>query len=261
MLKNTEGGSRQAASAERRTNMKKPRIGIAANILIMETGMFPGIYRAYVNNDYVESLQKAGAIPVMLPVISNLDDVADQLEGLDGVLLSGGYDVDPALYGESILPQCGYVMREVDDFYLAVVKAAVEKKLPLFGICKGVQIINIAFGGTLYQDQPSQIGSCLKHTQAAPRYQGTHEIALEKGSFLAGALGETMRVNSFHHQSVKDVAKGFKVTAKAPDGIVEGIEREEGSFVCAVQFHPEMMAKFDNPDMIRLFKAFADKCR
>ena len=241
--------------------MGKCRIGIAANILIMEGGIMPGLYRSYVNNDYVESLEKAGCVPVLLPVISDLDSVKDQIEGLDGIVLSGGYDIDPTLYGEQPMLGQGFAMREVDCFYIAVIKAAAEANIPIFGICKGVQAINVAFGGTIYQDLNKKNPDAFQHTQQAPRGNASHVVCIEKESFLGKTLDEKTFVNSYHHQAVKDVAEGFRVTARAEDGIVEGIERVEGSFVCGVQWHPEMMAKFDNPMMIELFKSFAEKCK
>lgn len=241
--------------------MKKPKIGIVSNILIMDTGIMPGLYRSYVNHDYVESLEKAGCIPVLLPVISNLEDAKEQIAWLDGILLSGGYDIDPALYDEQPSPALGFTMLEVDRYYMAAIHAADQLGIPIFGICKGIQAINIAFGGTVYQDMYSEKTGCLQHVQKAPRYNPTHRIVTEQDSFLGKVLGEEVTVNSFHHQSVKKVAEGFRVTAKASDGIVEAIEREKGSFICGVQWHPEMMAKFNDEVMLGLFRAFADKCR
>lgn len=241
--------------------MRKPRIGITGNILIMEGGMLPGIYRSYVNNDYVESLEKAGCIPVLLPVISDLDDVKEQMEGLDGIVLSGGYDIDPTLYGEQPMPGQGFTMNEVDRFYLAVIHAADEKKIPVFGICKGIQAMNIAYGGTLYQDLRTQQPDSGQHVQQAPRYSAIHQVEIVKGSFLESVLGEKEMVNSFHHQSIKETAPGFCVTARALDGVVEAIERKEGTFMLGVQWHPEMMTKFGHENMTKLFQKFAEKCR
>ncbi len=241
--------------------MKKPKIGIAANILIMDSGMMPGIYRAYVNNDYVESVEKAGCIPVMLPVISDLADVKEQVKSLDGIVLSGGWDIDPLLYGEQPQPQQGFTMNEVDRFFLAVIKAGDELSIPVFGICKGMQAVNVAFGGTLWQDIGCQMKECLQHMQQAPRYNPTHRICVEEESFLGDVFGKDVMVNSFHHQSIKAVAPGFRVTASAEDGVVEAIERTQGNFICGVQWHPEMMAQHGDKMMIQLFQAFADKCR
>lgn len=241
--------------------MRKKKVGIVSNLLIMDTGMMPGLYRAYVNNDYVESLEKAGCIPVLLPVISNLEDVEAQMEGLDGILLSGGYDIDPNLYGEQPIPQQGFTMAEVDRFYIASVHAADRLGIPVLGICKGIQAINVAFGGTIYQDVYSQKGGCIQHVQQAPRYNAVHRVKIEEDSFLSDVFGREAMVNSFHHQSVKDLGEGFCVTAVAPDGIVEGIEKTTGTFICGVQWHPEMMARFGDENMLRLFRMFLDKCK
>ncbi len=241
--------------------MKKPKIGIVCNLLVMQNGDMAGAYRSYVNHNYVTSLEKAGCIPVQLPVIYDLDSVSDMVEGLDGVVLSGGYDVTPGLYGEEPMPQIGFTMKEVDDFYIRVIHEADQKNIPVFGICKGIQILNVACGGTLYQDLGTQVKGSYKHVQSAPRYTPSHVITIEKDSFLGSVLGEKAMVNSFHHQAVKEPAEGFRVTARAGDGVIEAIERTSGSFMAAVQFHPEMMAEFDNPDMLRLFQKFAEVCR
>lgn len=240
--------------------MKKSRIGIAANLLIVEGGMLPGIYRSYVNHDYVESLERAQCIPVLLPVLSDLSDVREQLYGLEGVIISGGYDIDPLLYGESPLPGQGYAMREVDTYYMELIRAADVLKLPILGVCKGLQAINVAYGGTMYQDLKSQKPDAFEHTQQAPRCNPSHYVTVEKDSFLGAVLAEKELVNSFHHQSIKGLAEGFKVTARSDDGVIEGIERQDGSFMCGVQWHPEMMAKFGNEKMVSLFKSFGQKC-
>lgn len=240
--------------------MKKLRIGIAANLLIVEGGMLPGIYRSYVNHDYVESLERAQCIPLLLPVLSDLGDVRDQLCGLDGIIISGGYDIDPLLYGESPLPGQGFAMREVDTYYMALIKAADGLKLPVLGICKGIQAINVAYGGTIYQDLKSQRPDAFQHTQQAPRCNPSHYVNIEKDSFLGSVLEEKELVNSFHHQSIKGLAEGFYVTARSDDGVIEGIERLKGSFMCGVQWHPEMMAKFGNEKMVALFQRFGQQC-
>jgi putative glutamine amidotransferase len=239
----------------------KKRIGIAANISIVESGTFPGLYRSYVNNDYVESLEKADCIPVLLPVIGDHDDIPGQITGLDGIIFSGGYDIDPSLYNEQPLPQLGFVMKETDQYALRLVHEADKAAIPVFGICKGIQIINVAFGGTLYQDITSQIPGAILHSQKAPRYEPSHAITVEPDSFISNVLERRALVNSFHHQSVRKVAGGFTVTARSDDGVVECIERTGGTFICGVQFHPEMMAKFGNETMIRLFREFAAICK
>lgn len=238
--------------------MKKPRIGITANLLTNTAGMFPGMQRSYVNQDYITAIEKAGGIPVLLPVMQNLEDVSSQLIGLDRLILSGGEDIDPALYGENIHPSCGPLMPAVDRYDLTLIHAADQSGLPVMGICKGMQAMNVAFGGTLYQSISDKWPQAIHHAPAMPRYEPSHKITIQD-SFLKDILGEETRVNSFHHQAIKDLGKDLKVTAYAPDGIIEGIEKTVGTFMFGVQFHPEMMAAFDNPQMIHLFKAFFNK--
>lgn len=236
--------------------MKKPVIGIAGNIMIMDGGMFPGIQKDYVNRDYVKSIRQAGGAPIIVPAVDDEDIVMAQTAVLDGLLLSGGWDVEPQLYGEEPMWQQGFTFPEVDHFYIKIIKAAIRMGKPVFGICKGIQAINVAFGGTLYQDIPTQLEHTLKHNQSAPRECGTHSVRIEKDSFLGECLPEVIQINSFHHQSVKKLADGFKVAAQADDGVIEGIQRLEGSFAAAVQWHPEMMASHGNTEMMGLFEHF-----
>lgn len=240
-------------------DMKKTVIGIAGNILIMDGGMFPGLERDYVNRDYGESISKAGAVPILMTVQEEEEAVRSQVERVDGILLSGGYDLDPQLYGEEPMWEQGFAYPMVDQFNFMVIKAARELGKPIFGICKGIQAVNVACGGSLYQDLRKQVAGCIKHDQKAPRQCGTHQVEISKDSFLGECLPERILTNSYHHQAVKEVAKGFRVTAKATDGVIEGIESTEGSFVCAVQWHPEMMASHGNDDMLHLFQHFIEK--
>ncbi|MCI7813143.1 MAG: gamma-glutamyl-gamma-aminobutyrate hydrolase family protein [Lachnospiraceae bacterium] len=240
--------------------MKKPVIGIAGNILIVEGGKTPGMYRSYVNHDYVVSIRNAGGIPVILPICHDERDVEEVLEHLDGILMSGGYDMDPELYGEEALTEQGFIMREVDDSDLLLIRKAYEKKKPIFGICKGVQSINVAFGGNLYQDLKVQRPGCIRHNQKGPGADAAHMVTIHPESFLQSCFGDHVRVNTHHHQAVKAVAEGFFVAAQAKDGVVEAIEKKEGSFVLGVQWHPEMMASAGDRQMQRMFERFIEKC-
>ena len=241
--------------------MRKPKIGIAANIEIVEGGVMPGLYRSYVNQDYIVSLEKAGCISFLLPPGDGTEDVREQLECMDGVLLSGGYDIDPALYGEQPRPGLGFVMAEVDRFYMEVIRAADEMGKPVLGICKGIQALNVAFGGTLYQDMESQKPGVFMHVQKAPRYNPSHEITVEPDSFIGAIRPRRIMVNSFHHQGIREAAEEFRVTASAADGIPECIEKKSGTFMCGVQWHPEMMAAFGNGQMLEIFRRFGELCR
>lgn len=236
--------------------MKKARIGISAGTMVVDGNL----ERSYVNQEYIISLQKAGAVPVILPVVEDLSLVEEQLEFLDGVVISGGADIDPWFYHEEVKTTCGLTNHVLDAFTLATIRAAYEAELPLFGICRGCQAINVAFGGTLYQDINTDRPGSYAHVQKAERWEPIHDISVDEDSFLYSVLGNRCRVNSFHHQAVARVAEGFSVTARARDGIVECLEKEAGGFVCGVQFHPEMMAAHDNATMLEVFKKFVRIC-
>lgn len=234
---------------------KKPIIGILSNLLITEQGMFPGMKRSYVNHDYVEAILLAGAIPVMLPVISDEDGIRQQLERVDGVLLSGGYDINPLYYGEEPCKELGFILPEVDEHQLAAVRIAVELGKPMLGICKGMQIINVAFGGSLHQDL-LQIPTSTKHSQKAQRHVASHTVQVVQDTMLSDIFGkETVLTNSFHHQAIKAVAPGFIVSGMTADGVVEAIETAAAPFTLGVQWHPEMMAE-KCTDMLKLFTRF-----
>ena len=192
---------------------------------------------------YVQSVIRAGGVPVVIPLTSDKELLSRILDTVDGVIMTGGEDLDPLKwYGEEPHPALGDVVPERDEFDITLIRMTVERGLPLLGICRGHQLLNVAFGGTLYQDIPSQIRSNnpIKHSQRAPRYYGSHMITIESGSLLNKQIGvDKVSVNTFHHQAVKDVAPGFKITARSADGVVEAIEKIGSDKVFGVQFHPE----------------------
>ncbi|WP_234125017.1 gamma-glutamyl-gamma-aminobutyrate hydrolase family protein [Clostridium hydrogenum] len=237
--------------------MKKALIGIVGNLLIDQGGMFPGYERAYVNNDYIQSVEKAGGTPVMLPVISDYEKVKNQIEAVDSIIISGGFDVNPLIYDDEPSQKQGFLCPERDEYDLMVIKAAMELNKPILGICRGIQILNAALGGTLYQDL-SQIEGCyIKHVQESRPEVAGHSVEIVKGTKLYDILGEKIITNSFHHQAIKDLAPGFKVAARSKDGVIEAIEKEEG-FVIGIQWHPEMMARKDNKLMLNIFKTLVE---
>ena len=193
--------------------------------------------------DYLESVRRAGGEPVEVVVDSEAPDQI--LSRVDGLVLTGGGDVDPKLYGEARHDTFQAAETGRDDFEIALARAAVAKGIPLLAICRGMQVLNVALGGTLVQDIPTQVTGALDHSVAQPRHHIAHEVWVAKGSQLATLLadhmedGETCHVNSRHHQSVKLAAKGFEVTATSPDGVIEAMEKPEGPFCVAVQWHPE----------------------
>jgi putative glutamine amidotransferase len=232
----------------------RPLIGVTArNRPALKVPPYVGL-----NSSYVLALQAAGANVVILPPGPHGVPAA-LLDRLDGVLLPGGIDVDPAEYGERPREGLGDVDGELDALELGLARAAFERRLPLFGICRGQQVVNVALGGTLYQDLAHDGATDLPH--ASPKELGrdhvAHEIEVSPGSHLHAALGAgRLGVNSHHHQAVRRVAPGLLVTALSPrDGVVEGLESEDG-LLLTVQCHPEEMTA--HPWARRLFSAFVE---
>ncbi|ADK31829.1 gamma-glutamyl-gamma-aminobutyrate hydrolase family protein [Brachyspira pilosicoli] len=240
----------------------KPIIGISGSILAIENdGVFSGYERAYVNDDYVLSVTRAGGIPFIIPMIDDDDDIKAQIANVDGIVLSGGYDIDPIYWGEEVNSKLGRIFPRRDNHELKIIKYALEMKKPILGICRGCQIINVAFGGSLYQDL-SFIKDCyIKHSQSAKPYEPTHNITTKEGSIIREIVGDSLRVNSFHHLAIKDLGKGLIATSHSTDGIVESVEyTENGNFVFGVQFHPEMMhSHYDFA--LNIFKKLISVCK
>jgi gamma-glutamyl-gamma-aminobutyrate hydrolase PuuD len=174
--------------------------------------------------------------------------IAEALDGIDGLLLTGGEDVDPALYGESRHPSVVDVEPQRDEFEIGLVREARARQLPIFAICRGIQVLNVAGGGTLIQDIPAQVPEAIEHRLAVPPHQSfdlAHEIWIDKDTLLARLMNDrlngadTCDVNSRHHQALKTVAPGFRVSATAPDGVVEAVEDPSAAFCLGVQWHPE----------------------
>jgi putative glutamine amidotransferase len=193
--------------------------------------------------DYLESVRRAGGEPVEIVVGGEQPDQI--LARVDGLVLTGGGDVDPTLYGETRHETFQAAETGRDEFEIALASAAVKRGIPLLAICRGMQVLNVAMGGTLFQDIPSQVTGAMAHAVPQPRAGAAHEVWVSKGSKLSELLkdhmedGETCHVNSRHHQSVRQVAPGFEVTATSPDGVIEAMEKPDSPFVVAVQWHPE----------------------
>ncbi|MBP9019362.1 MAG: gamma-glutamyl-gamma-aminobutyrate hydrolase family protein [Bacteroidales bacterium] len=206
---------------------------------------------------YINAVIKAGGVPVVIPVTDDSEILSTILDRIDAVIMTGGEDIDPLKwYGEQPIPQLGEIAPDRDAFDIALIRLTVERGLPLLGICRGEQLLNVAFGGTLYQDLPSQFkGYSVSHRQKAPGKYGTHSIYIEKNSLLHNMiLLDSIAVNSFHHQAVKDVAPGFRVTAVSKDGVVEAIEKIGSTRVYGVQFHPEIFTANGIDTFIGIFK-------
>ncbi|MFA7174380.1 MAG: gamma-glutamyl-gamma-aminobutyrate hydrolase family protein [Kiritimatiellia bacterium] len=213
---------------------------------------------------YIKTIFRAGGVPVVLPITDNHESLNRMLDSIDALILTGGEDVDPLKwYGEEPLPALGGLAPERDSFDMALARLAVARDMPLLGICRGHQVINVAFGGTLYQDIPSQVkGTNVKHVQGALDYYGTHTVRVEQNSLLFKQVGtESIVVNSFHHQAVKDVAPGYKVTARSVDGVVEAMEKIGSDHVYSVQFHPEAFSANNIDTFLGIFTHFIGRAK
>ncbi|MFC7685209.1 gamma-glutamyl-gamma-aminobutyrate hydrolase family protein [Ureibacillus sp. GCM10028918] len=214
-----------------------------------------------INEAYVKSVLQAGGIPVNIPF--GVESDAEQLlEGIDGLLLTGGVDVHPHFFDEEPHINIGDIMLERDEVELELTEAALKKTMPIFGICRGIQLLNVALGGTLYQDINSQYEHTpILHKQNARRKEASHYIEITKGSKLHESIGkEKIAVNSFHHQALKKVPDIFEITAKASDGIIEAFEIKDYPYCVGVQWHPEEMAIAGDEHAKNLFKSFIDAC-
>ena len=239
---------------------RPPLIGVTTSITV---GKQPE--RAYVNSAYLAAIQTAGGVPV--PVTPQLDARAQQelLARCEGFLLTGGGDLDPATFNEPPHPTLYEVTPARDRLEIALVHHAMESRKPLLAVCRGIQVLNVALGGSLFQDVASDPGSEIQHQQDkddTPRNEPTHPVKVVAGSRLAQVLGTTdLRVNSMHHQAVKAVGRGLVPVAFAPDMVIEGVELEEPDrFVLGVQWHPEELTERD-PSARRLFGALVDASR
>ena len=217
--------------------------------------------------NYLRTLNRAGLTPVLASPAHGTDDVEALIDVSSGLVLSGGEDIEPSRYGEDPIPDLYDLNPVRDAMEWHAVEVALEKGIPILGICRGMQLLNVYFGGTLYQDLPSQYEDSLGqgHYQTAPWGKHHHRVRCTPGSRLHDALAdcEPIRINSFHHQAVKDLAPGLECTAKAEDGLVEGVESTEHEWVVGVQWHPERHeaeADQDDPN-IRVIDAFADQVR
>jgi len=233
-------------------NTMRPIIGITCGT----SGTESSLSENAISGSYISAIESAGGIPIVIPIVQDEACLDDSLGLIDGLLLSGGVDIDPSYFGEEAEPGLGRVDADRDRVEIYLATKALKKRLPILGICRGIQILNVAGGGTLYQDINTDLNNIQKHRQTAPGWYGTQTIDVKEGSRLLDILGQpTIRVNSFHHQAVKKVAPDFVVSAVARDGIIEGIEGTNRSFTIGVQFHPEVMWQ-NNPPITALFTAF-----
>lgn len=234
---------------------KKRVIGIT---LDYETNQHYALHPWYaLRENYSNAIAQFGAVPIMLPY--HVDMVDDYLSMIDGLLITGGnFDISPEIYGEAIKSDKVSVKNNRSEFELKLARGALEKDIPILGICGGEQLLNVIAGGTLIQHIPDEIKNCLVHEQPAPKDAPSHMIKLQEDSKLYAIVGSReYMVNSTHHQAVKSVASNVAISAYAPDGVIEAIEFTDKKFVIGVEWHPEYLKSEEDA---KLIKAFIDAC-
>ncbi|WP_156291029.1 gamma-glutamyl-gamma-aminobutyrate hydrolase family protein [Oceanobacillus salinisoli] len=214
----------------------KPIIGITSS---METDKT----HYAVTNRNIKAIVQAGGMPVMLPYLLEEEDLNQIANQMDGLYATGGFDIDPTLFGEEPHPQLGTIIPERDHFEIELMKKMLALDKPILGVCRGSQTLNIAVGGDMYQDIYAQMdGELLQHSQKAPREHGSHFVNVLENSLLHRLTGqEKIKVNSYHHQSNRRVGDGFQISGLANDGVIEAVESKEHTYALGVQWHPEAM--------------------
>ena len=239
---------------------RRPIIGISSSVIVDEAGSFAGYKRAYVNKDYVDAVIRAGGVPLIIPFSTDKEVIISQAQLIDGLILSGGHDINPYNYGQEPSQKIGETFPERDTYEMILLEESKKRNIPILGICRGFQLINVAAGGTLYQDLSLIPGNILKHNQVSNPTLKTHKVEIKENSFISSIFGKETMVNSFHHQVIDKVANDFIVVAKASDGVVEAIEHKTYKFLVAVQWHPEMLAV--NCEKAReLFSKFVEEAK
>ena len=208
--------------------------------------------------DYVDGVAQAGGVPLVLPPVGGVRNIEGILDSLDGLLLSGGSDLHPSYYGEEPIPELDVTIPERDELEMALLEGAFRRGMPVFGICRGMQVLNAALGGTMYQDLPSQLGpGLIRHRQETPKWQPTHEVEFYDRTRSAEISGSRIvKVNSYHHQAVKELSSDLVVSACSSDGLVEALESRDLSdqWIVAVQWHAEAMRE-SGAEQRRFFEA------
>ena len=205
---------------------------------------------------YSAAIEKAGGVPILLPFTENEETLSEYVSACDGFLFSGGVDVEPKRFGEETKSECGKIQLKRDQLEFSIFKIAFESKKAILGICRGAQVINVALGGTLYQDIPTEIKTDILHRQSEPRNMPSHSVNILADTPLMELIGkERMTANSFHHQAIKALGEGLLVMALADDAIIEAVYHNDYPYLLAYQWHPERLCDTDTDNM-KIFTSF-----
>lgn len=237
----------------------KPRIAILADTLPLNNPVIDERRAAFAARQMIDGVTRAGGLPIILPSLAP-EEMADYLPEFDGIIFAGGFDVNPLYYGENPHPKLGATFRPRDLAEMAMLKAVIKTDKPLLGICRGMQLINVGLGGSLYQDLSENPAIKIQHSQNASGELPTHYINTVSDSKINELLGDHPFVNSRHHQAIHKVAPNLKVTATADDQTVEALESANGDQILALQFHPENLYQ-DDATFLNVFKDLVERAR
>jgi putative glutamine amidotransferase len=238
---------------------RMPYVGLTMSVTDGASGE-----RVSLNSAYAEAVQWAGGVPVLLPATLDARRQDELMDNLQGLVLTGGGDIDPSLYGEPAHPETKGISARRDNFEREIIRRALERRMPILAICRGMQMLNVALGGTLYQHVPQAFGDTVQHDQVAaglPRHELVHPVEVRAGTLLGNIVGSgAVGVNSMHHQGVRSLGMHLVPVARAADGLIEAVEAPAlGPFVMGVQWHPEELIA-DSQAARRLFDSFLAAC-
>lgn len=217
--------------------------------------------QVFVSTGYLEAVEKAGGIPVVLPLTDDERIIGEVANRFDGFLFTGGPDIAPAFYGQKTEPVCETICDRRDALETKLMRRVLEGDKPVFAICRGCQLLNVSLGGSLYQDIPTQLYSPVKTVHRSRPVTATHPVSIVSGTLLHELVQtDEMTVNSVHHQGVRALAPTLKIAARSPDGLVEAVYLPGKRFVLGVQWHPDLLWKND-PKSLKLFETFVERCR
>ncbi len=248
------------------TPSRRPTIGVTTQTLQAIDGIPAGLPLSVVMNErYYEAVATAGGAPVLVPLLKEEDALRATYDACDGILIPGGVDMDPATYGETPHEKLGRIDPDRDRVELQITRWCIEDKKPLLGLCRGLQVINVAQGGTLFQDLDAQLDGAIRHdyfpTYGFDREHLSHDVAVEPSSRLHSLVNlDQLPVNSMHHQGVRQLGRGLLACARSSDGLIEAVESTNGHWMVGVQWHPEVFENTD-PHTRDLFRGFVDAAR